>query len=117
MSIIPPAAQKIISEIIGRLRHSSDLDSILQLAIEMLVVACSAERGLIWQIDDGCLRVTNEFAVSGRNQFINQKQLTEEESEALIRELLAQSPVDTSGEGVVSVPNTGKDSRLHKVSS
>ncbi len=116
MAIIPPAAQKIIIEIIGRLRHSSDLDSILQLAIEMLVTACSAERGLIWQMNDDCLQVTNEFAVNGRNQFINQKQLTAEESAALVLELLSQAPVDTAGEGVVSIPNTSNDRRLHKIS-
>ena len=114
VALIPPAAQTIISEIIGRLRHSSDLQSILQFAIEKLVETAGAERGLIWQIDGDHLKVTNEYATSGHNAFVNNK-LSPQESTAIVLEFLSRFP-DETGAGVISIPNTSEDTNLHKVS-
>ena len=66
----PPAAQAIISDIIGQLRHSNDLASILQFAIEALTQVCQAERVLIWQVEGDQLAVTNEFTFSGQTCFV-----------------------------------------------
>lgn len=41
-AVFPPAAQSIISDIIGQLRHSNDLSSILQFAIETLTTVVGA---------------------------------------------------------------------------
>lgn len=112
--LMPPAAQSIISEIIGRLRHQSDLSSILQFAIEMLALNTNADRGLIWRIEGDHLKVTNEFALSGHNCFL-QNQLTSHESMAVVFEFLSRFPDETGG-GVISIPNTARDTNLHKVS-
>ncbi|MDZ4832786.1 MAG: diguanylate cyclase [Candidatus Melainabacteria bacterium] len=112
--LMPPAAQSIISEIIGRLRHQSDLSSILQFAIEMLAINTNADRGLIWRIEGDHLKVTNEFALSGHNCFL-QNQLTSHESMAVVFEFLSRFP-DETGVGVISIPNTARDTNLHKVS-
>jgi len=112
--LMPPAAQSIISEIIGRLRHQSDLSSILQFAIEMLALNTHADRGLIWRIEGDHLKVTNEFALSGHNCFL-QNQLTSHESMAVVFEFLSRFP-DETGVGVISIPNTSRDTNLHKVS-
>jgi diguanylate cyclase (GGDEF)-like protein len=112
--LMPPAAQSIISEIIGRLRHQSDLSSILQFAIEMLALSTHADRGLIWRIEGDHLKVTNEFALSGHNCFL-QNQLTSHESMAVVFEFLSRFP-DETGVGVISIPNTSRDTNLHKVS-
>ncbi len=112
--LMPPAAQSIISEIIGRLRHQSDLSSILQFAIEMLALNTHADRGLIWRIEGDHLKVTNEFALSGHNCFL-QNQLTSHESMAVVFEFLSRFP-DETGVGVISIPNTSRDGNLHKVS-
>lgn len=112
--MMPPAAQSIISEIIGRLRHQSDLSSILQFAIEMLALNTHADRGLIWRIEGDHLKVTNEFALSGHNCFL-QNQLTSHESMAVVFEFLSRFP-DETGVGVISIPNTSRDTNLHKVS-
>jgi diguanylate cyclase (GGDEF)-like protein len=112
--LMPPAAQSIISEIIGRLRHQSDLNSILQFAIEMLTLNTGADRGLIWRIEGDHLKVTNEFALSGHNCFL-QNQLTSDESTAVVLEFLSRFP-DETGVGVISIPNTARDTNLHKVS-
>lgn len=114
VALIPPDAQTIISEIVGRLRHSSDLQSILQFAIEKLVETAGAERGLIWQIDGDHLKVTNEYAKSGHNAFVNNK-LSPQESTAIVLEFLSRFP-DETGAGVISIPNTSEDTNLHKVS-
>lgn len=108
------AAQSIISDIIGRLRHSSDLSSILQFAIENLTNATQAERGLIWQIVGDQLAVTNEFAISGRTPFVGNL-LPSQESTAILLEFLSRFP-DDSGAGVISIPDTSQDTNLHKMS-
>jgi diguanylate cyclase (GGDEF)-like protein len=110
----PSIAQSIISDIIGRLRHSSDLSSILQFAIENLTNATNAERGLIWQIVGDQLSVTNEFAASGRTPFVGQL-LPSQESTAILLEFLSRFPDDT-GAGVISIPDTSHDTNLHKMS-
>lgn len=114
LGLMPPAAQSIISEIIGRLRHQSDLSSILQFAIEMLALNTHADRGLIWRIEGDHLKVTNEFSLSGHNCFL-QNQLTSHESMAVVFEFLSRFP-DETGVGVISIPNTSRDTNLHKVS-
>lgn len=114
VSILPPAAQTIINEIIGRLRHSRDLNTILQYAIETLVKAANADRGLIWQIEGDHLQVTNEYTGSGHNAFVN-NQLSPQESTAIVLEFLSRFP-DETGAGVISIPNTANDTNFHKVS-
>ena len=116
------AAQSIISEIIGRLRHSSDLNSILQFAIENLTKVTNAERGLIWQIVGDQLVVTNEFATTGQNCFVDNKlgaqesaKLGSQESAAIVLEFLSRFP-DESGAGVIAIPDTAQDTNLHKMS-
>jgi diguanylate cyclase (GGDEF)-like protein len=108
------AAQSIISEIIGRLRHSSDISSTLQFAIENLTRAIGAERGLIWQIVGDQLAVTNEFAASGDTPFVGVV-LPFQESTAILLEFLSRFP-DDSGAGVISIPDTSQDTNLHKMS-
>lgn len=110
----PTAAQSIISEIIGRLRHSGDLSSILQFAIEKLTIACNAERGLIWQVVGDQLAVTNEFSQSGNTPFVGNL-LPSEESTALVLEFLSRFP-DESGAGVISIADTALDTNLHRMS-
>jgi len=111
---VPPIAQGIISDIIGQLRHSSDLNSILQFAIENLTKAAKADRGIIWQVVGDQLAVTNEFAISGHTCFAG-NQLGVQESTAIVLEFLSRFP-DESGAGVISVPDTSQDTHLHKVS-
>lgn len=112
--IIPVPAQAIISDIIGQLRHSSDLTSILQYAIETLTQVVQAERGLIWQVVGDQLAVTNEFATSGHTCFVG-NQLGSQESTAIVLEFLSRFP-DESGAGVISIPDTSHDTNLHKMS-
>lgn len=113
-AIFPPAAQSIISDIIGQLRHSNDLSSILQFAIETLTTVVGAERGLIWQVVGDQLAVTNEFAMSGHTCFAG-NQLGSQESTAIVLEFLSRFP-DESGAGVISIPDTSQDTNLHKMS-
>jgi diguanylate cyclase (GGDEF)-like protein len=113
-AVFPPAAQSIISDIIGQLRHSNDLSSILQFAIETLTTVEGAERGLIWQVVGDQLAVTNEFAMSGHTCFAG-NQLGSQESTAIVLEFLSRFP-DESGAGVISIPDTSQDTNLHKMS-
>lgn len=114
-SVIPPQAQTIIRDIVGQLRQSNDLSSILQLAIESLTNAASVDRGLIWQIvGNDQLAVTNEFAVSGHTPFVG-NQLSNEESAAIVMDFLSRFP-DETGASVISIPDTHKDTKLHKMS-
>lgn len=111
---IPQAAQVIIRDIIGLLRHSDDVSSILQLAIEKLTIMGKAHRGLIWQVADGELAVTQEYSTSGQNCFVGNK-LDSHDSTAILLEFLSRFP-DESYSGVISVPDTHKDTNLHKMS-
>jgi len=111
----PRVAQGIIGDIIGQLRHSSDLLSILQFAIENLTKAAHADRGLIWQVVGDQLAVTTEYAASGHMCFQG-NQLGVQESTAIVLEFLSRFP-DESGAGVIPVPDTSQDeTNLHKVS-
>jgi diguanylate cyclase (GGDEF)-like protein len=111
----PRVAQGIIGDIIGQLRHSSDLFSILQFAIENLTKAAHADRGLIWQVVGDQLAVTTEYAASGHMCFQG-NQLGVQESTAIVLEFLSRFP-DESGAGVIPVPDTSEDeTNLHKVS-
>lgn len=110
----PPAAQSIISEIIGQLRHSNDLSSILQFAIEALTQVTKADRGIIWQVVGDQLQVTNEYAASGHTCFAG-NQLGSEESTAIVLEFLGRFP-DDSGSQVITIPDTAHDTKLHKMS-
>lgn len=112
--VMRPSAQAIIGDIIGQLRHSNDLSSILQFAIESLTNAVDAERGLIWQVVGDQLGVTNEYASSGHTCFVG-NQLGSQESTAIVLEFLSRFP-DASGAGVISIPNTAQDTQLHKMS-
>jgi diguanylate cyclase (GGDEF)-like protein len=111
----PRVAQAIIGDIIGQLRHSSDLFSILQFAIENLTKAAHADRGLIWQVVGDQLAVTTEYAASGHMCFAG-NQLGVQESTAIVLEFLSRFP-DESGAGVIPVADTSQDeTNLHKVS-
>ena len=112
--LIPPAAQAIISDIIGQLRHSSDLNSILQYAIETLTNGLGADRGLIWKVVGDQLAVTNEFSIIGNTCFVD-NQLNSQESMSIVLEFLSRFP-DESGAGVISIPDTAQDTDLHKMS-
>ncbi|MDR3615150.1 MAG: diguanylate cyclase [Candidatus Obscuribacterales bacterium] len=113
-SVFPPAAQLIIREIIGQLRHSNDLASILQFAIEALTKATKADRGLIWQVVGDQLQVTNEYAVSGHTCFAG-NQLGSDETVAIVFEFLKVFK-DDSGAGVIPISDTTKGTNLHKSS-
>ncbi len=112
-SVVPPAAQAIISDIISKLRHSSDLSPIFQYAIENLVKSAGADRGIIWRIDGEHLKVTHEYSTNGHNCFVDNK-LTSVESSAIMLEFVSKFPDETSS-GVISIPNTALDVNLHKV--
>ncbi len=112
--LMPPTAQTIISDIIGQLRHSSDLTSILQYAIEVLTKELKADRGLIWKVVGDQLAVTNEYSINGHTCFV-ENQLNSQESMAIVLEFLSRFP-DESGAGVISIPDTAQDTDLHKAS-
>ncbi len=114
ISTFLPAAQSIISDIVGQLRHSNDLASILQFAIDAMTQVCQAERGLIWQVVGDQLQVTNECTTSGHTCFAG-NQLGSQESTAIVLEFLSRFP-DESGAGVISIPDTSQDTNLHKMS-
>jgi len=105
---IPPAAQQIVKDIIGQLRQSNDLSSILQFAIEALTAACQAGRGLVWQVDGDRLAVTNECAINGQMCFVGST-LDSMESTHVVLEFLSRFP-DESSEGTISIPDTRQDS-------
>jgi len=113
-NLIPPSAQSIISEIIGQLRHSSDLNSILQYAIETLTTILGADRGLMWKVVGDQLAVTNEYSIGGNTCFVD-NQLNSQESMSIVLEFLSRFP-DESGAGVISIPDTAQDTDLHKMS-
>ncbi len=107
-------AQSIIAEIISRLRHSHNLNAILQFAIEKLTQAINADRGLIWQVVGDQLIVTHEYAANGHLEFIS-SQLRQDESTALVLEFVNHFP-DESAAGVISIHDTATDLNLHKIS-
>jgi diguanylate cyclase (GGDEF)-like protein len=110
--VFPPDAQRIIRDIMGQLRHSSDHQSILQMAIEELMKIARADRGLVWQVVGDQLTVTNEFAASGDTPFIGTK-LGSVESTEIIREFISRFPDEG---GTLAIHDTKDDERLHKTS-
>lgn len=112
--VFPPDAQKIIRDIVGQLRHSSDLSSILQMTIEGLTDVSHADRGLIWQVVGDQLTVTNEHAPNGHTCFSGTN-LGSQESTAIVLDFLSRFP-DEGGTGVIGNPDTGQDQKLHKMS-
>lgn len=113
-TIFAPDAQRIIRDIVSQLRISSDLPAILQLATEDATKLIRADRGLIWQIVDDELVVTNEFAMNGHNCF-GDRRLGAQESTAIVSEFISRFP-DESGSGVVAIPDTLKDTKLRRMS-
>lgn len=113
-SVFAPDAQKIIRDIVHQLRISSDLPAILQLAIEELSKLSRADRGLIWQVVDDRLVVTNEFAQDGHNCF-GGANLGAHESTAIVSEFLSRFP-DETGSGVIGIPDTMDDAKLRRMS-
>lgn len=106
-SVFPPDAQRIIRDIFGQLRHSSDHSAILQLAIEELTKVAFADRGLIWQVVGDQLVVTNEFSTTGHTPFVD-TYLPSNESSSIISEFLSRFP-DETGSGVIAIPDTKLD--------
>ncbi len=98
-------AQTIIAEIISRLRHSHNLNAILQFAIEKLAQAVNADRGLIWQVVGDQLAVTHEYSASGNLCFISNRPLHSDESAAIVLEFVNHFP-DESATGVISINDT-----------
>jgi diguanylate cyclase (GGDEF)-like protein len=113
-SIFPPDAQRIIRDMVGQLRHSSDLSSILQYAIEQLTQVSRADRGIIWQVVGDQLSATHEYAAVGDKCFEDTR-LGPQESTAIVLEFLEGFP-DESGIGVIVIPDTSQDTKLHKMS-
>ena len=113
-SVFPPDAQRIIRDMVGQLRHSSDHNSILQLAIEELIKVAHADRGLIWQVVGDQLVVTHEYAVDGSTPFLKQR-LGPTESSGIISDFLSRFP-DETGTGVIAITDTRLDAELHKKS-
>ena len=113
-SVFAPDAQKIIRDIVHQLRISSDLPAILQLATEELTKISQADRGLIWQVVDDRLVVTNEFAQDEHNCF-GGANLGAQESTAIVSEFLSRFP-DETGSGVIGIPDTMDDAKLRRMS-
>ncbi|MBY0358178.1 MAG: diguanylate cyclase [Candidatus Obscuribacterales bacterium] len=113
-TVFAPDAQKIIRDIVSTMRISSDLPAILQLAIEDSTRLIRADRGLIWQIVDDELVVTNEFATNGHNCFADRR-LGAQESTAIVSEFISRFP-DESGSGVIAIVDTNQDMKLRRMS-
>lgn len=113
-SVFAPDAQKIIKDIIGQLRISSDLPAILDLAVEEMTKVSRSDRGLIWQVVDDQLVVTNEFAQNGHYCFKGAN-LGAQETTAIVSEFLSRFP-DETGAGVIGIPDTLQDQKLRRMS-
>lgn len=115
--VFPPDAQRLIRDIMGRLRHSSDHSAILQFAIEELTKIAHADRGLVWQVIGDQLTATHEFAVSGDTPFVGNK-LPSSDTTEIVSEFLLRFPDETGTgvTGVIAIPDINLDTRLHKVS-
>lgn len=113
-TVFPPDAQRIIRDIVSQLRVSSDLPAILDLAIEELTKLSHSNRGLVWQVVDDQLVVTNEFAENGHYCFKSEK-LGSQETTAIVSEFLSRFPDDAS-DCVIAIPDVMKDANLRKMS-
>lgn len=112
--VFAPDAQRIIKDIVSQLRISSDLPAILDLATEELTKLSRADRGLIWQVVDDQLVVTNEFAQNGHYCFKGAN-LGAQETTAIVSEFLSRFP-DETGAGVIGIPDTMQDAKLRRMS-
>lgn len=113
-TVFAPDAQRIIKDIIGQLRISSDLPAILDLAVEELTKVSQSDRGLIWQVVDDQLVVTNEFAQNEHYCFKGAN-LGAQETTAIVSEFLSRFP-DETGAGVIGIPDTLQDQKLRRMS-
>lgn len=113
-TVFPPDAQRIIRDIVSQLRISSDLPAILDLAIEELTKLSHSHRGLIWQVVDDQLVVTNEFAQNGHYCF-KQEKLGSQETTAIVSEFLSRFP-DDAGDGVIAISDVLQDTNLRRMS-
>ncbi len=113
-TVFAPDAQRIIRDTVSQLRISGDLPAILQMATEELTNLSNADRGLIWQVVDDQLVVTNEFAANGHYCF-SDANLGAQETTAIVSEFLSRFP-DESGSGVIAIPDTLQDSKLRRMS-
>lgn len=107
-----PDAQRIIRDIISNLRLSSDLNAILQFAIKELARVGKSDRGLIWQVIDDQLVVTNEYSKNNNNCFTD-SQLGAQESTAIVSEFLSRFP-DETGSGVIAIPDVRHDTKFSR---
>ena len=112
--VFAPDAQRVIKDIVSQLRISSDLPAILDLATEELTKLSRADRGLIWQVVDDQLVVTNEFAQNGHYCFKGAN-LGAQETTAIVSEFLSQFP-DETGAGVIGITDTMQDAKLRRMS-
>jgi diguanylate cyclase (GGDEF)-like protein len=113
-TIFAPDAQKVIRDIVVQLRISSDLSAILDLAIEELTKLSRADRGLIWQVVDDQLVVTNEFAQNEHYCFKGAN-LGAQETTAIVSEFLSRFPDDT-GTSTIAIADTNQDAKLRRMS-
>ncbi len=109
-----PDAQRIIRDIISKLRLSSDLHAILQFAIKELARVGRSDRGLIWQVIDDQLVVTNEYSADNNNCFTD-SELGAQESTAIVSEFLSRFP-DETGSGVIAIPDVRQDTKFRRLS-
>lgn len=113
-TVFPPDAQKIIRDIVSQLRISSDLPAILDLATEELTKVSRADRGLIWQVVDDQLVVTNEFAMNNHECFKGAN-LGAQETTAIVSEFLSRFP-DETGTSTIAISDTMQDAKLRHMS-
>ena len=111
-TIFAPDAQ-IIRDIVSQLRISSDLPAILDLSIEELTKLSRTDRGLIWQVVDDQLVVTNEFAQNEHYCFKDQI-LGAQETTAIVSEFLSRFP-DETGTSTIAIGDTNKDDKLRRM--
>ncbi len=114
VQVFAPDAQRIIRDIVLQLRISSDLPAILDLATQELTKLSQADRGLIWQVVDDQLVVTNEFALNEHYCFKGAN-LGAQETTAIVSEFLSRFP-DETGAGVIAIPDTMQDAKLRRMS-
>lgn len=114
--VIPLAAQEIIRSIFSKMRLTANVSDVLDLALEELVHAIMADRGIIWQVIDDHFVVTNEYSKGYSKDdekcYLN-RPLGAEESAEVFQEFLNRFPHDT-GAGIISVPDIFQDAHWYK---
>lgn len=107
--------QAIIHSVIGQLRHSNNLSSIIQSALEAVTKLIGADRGIVWQVVGDHLETTNEYSLDGHICFLNNR-LGANQSTAIVLEFLSQFPPGHEGGLAISVSDTQRETKLHEVS-